>query len=113
MKWTPWLFGSLAAMFIAGCGGERRGDTGTTADTGTETGTMGDAGTASDTAIPGTDTARTGTSTGATSSDTARGGARITGDTNRPNPGTGATTGAGAPSDTARDVHDSAAGANH
>jgi hypothetical protein len=112
MKWTPWLFGCLTAMLIAGCGGERR-DTGTAGDAGTETGTMQDeAGTAADTAIPSTDTAATGT-TGATPSDTARGGARITEDTTKPGAGTGGTADTVAPSDTARRVHDSTAGATH
>jgi hypothetical protein len=41
MKWTPWLFGSVAAALIAGCGGERgNDDTGATGGAETETGTM-------------------------------------------------------------------------
>jgi hypothetical protein len=62
MKWTPWLFGSLTAVLIAGCGGDKRNnETGTAGGAGTESGTMqGAAGTATDTAVRGTDTARTG-----------------------------------------------------
>ena len=77
MKWTPWLFGSLTAVLIAGCGGDRRqNDTGTTGGAGTESGTgtmQGGTGTATDTAMRSSDT--TGTQPGAsggTSSDTAR-----------------------------------------
>jgi hypothetical protein len=58
MKWTPWLFGSLTAVLIAGCGGERRNsETGTTGGAEAESGTMqGGAGTATDTALGSTDT---------------------------------------------------------
>jgi hypothetical protein len=69
MKWTPWLFGSLTAALIAGCGGERRNDdTGTTGGAETESGTMpGDThpgavtGGTSDTAAAATDTSQTDT----------------------------------------------------
>jgi hypothetical protein len=58
MKWTPWLFGSLTAVLIAGCGGDKRhNDTGTAGGAGTESGTMqGGAGTATDTAMRSSDT---------------------------------------------------------
>jgi hypothetical protein len=77
MKWTPWLFGSLTAVLIAGCGGDKRNnDTGTAGGAGSESGTMqGGPGTATDTAMRSSDT--TGTqpgATGGTSSDTARSG---------------------------------------
>jgi hypothetical protein len=78
MKWTPWLFGSLTAVLIAGCGGDRRNnDTGAAAGAGTESGTMqgGAAGTATDTGM-GAPTDTTGVS-----SDTARSGPRIHSDT--------------------------------
>jgi hypothetical protein len=94
MKWTPWLFGSLAAIMIASCGGDRRDDTGTAGDPGTETGTM-QGGAATDTsATPGT---------GDITSDTAHGGSRMHGDTNQP--ATGGTEG-----DTARTTSDTGAG---
>jgi hypothetical protein len=93
MKWAPWLFGSLTALILASCGGERRDDTGAA---GTETGTMGEA---TDTTTP--------PATGGTTSDTARGGARIEGDTAQPSSGTsGAVDSVG---DTARKTADSAA----
>jgi hypothetical protein len=86
MKRTPWLFGSLTAALIAGCGGDRRNtDTGTTG--GAESGTMqGGAGTATDTAMRSTDT--TGIQPGATggmSSDTARTGSRMHNDSAKGN----------------------------
>jgi hypothetical protein len=100
MKWAPWLFGSLTALMIASCGGERRDDTGAAGDAGTETGTMGEA---TDTTTP--------PATGGMPSDTARGGARIEGDTTQPRPGTsGAVDSVG---DTARKTADSAAGQSH
>jgi hypothetical protein len=69
MKLTPWLFGSLTAALIVGCGGDRRNnDTGTAGGTGTESGTMqGGTGTTTDTAMHMSDSS----ATGAMGSDTA------------------------------------------
>jgi hypothetical protein len=69
MKWAPWLFGSLTALMIAGCGGERRDDTGAAGGAGTETGTMGEA--TDTTTPPATDTTRPGGAAD-TAGDTAR-----------------------------------------
>ncbi len=71
MKWTPWLFGSLTAALIAGCGGNKgNNDTGATPGAETESGTMqGGAATTTDTS--------TGAATGGATSDTARTGPRI------------------------------------
>jgi hypothetical protein len=74
MKWTPWLFGSLTAVLIAGCNGDRR-DTGAAAGAGTDTMQTGATGTATDTGMSATDTAAV--QPGDTSSDTARSGARM------------------------------------
>jgi hypothetical protein len=84
MKWTPWLFGSLAAALIAGCeGGRRNNDTGAAGGAETETGTVpGGAGTTTDTMRTDTTGAQPG-ATGGTG-DTARTGPRIQSDTMRP-----------------------------
>lgn len=79
MKWTPWLFGSLTAMWIAGCGGAKRNnDTGAAA---TDTSAMqsGAAATATDTSRMSatTDTGMTGRM----NSDTVRTGSRMHNDT--------------------------------
>jgi hypothetical protein len=93
MRWTPWLFGSLTAALIAGCGGDR-GNNDTGATPGAESGTMqGGATTTADTS--------TGAATGGVTSDTARTGSRIRGDT------------AAGASDTMSSHSDSGAGANH
>ena len=89
MKWTPWLFGSLAAALIAGCGGDKRNDNDTSGAAGTETGTMrGGTGMMTDTtAAATTDTAHSGTHndsaahTGGTS-DSAKGNQTKSGVTN-------------------------------
>jgi hypothetical protein len=66
MKWTPWLLGSLTAVWAAGCGGDKRNtDTGAAAGAATDSSAMqgGAAGTATDTGMTGSmnsDTARTG-----------------------------------------------------
>lgn len=101
MKWTTWVFGSVAAAaLMAGCGGDRRGNDAGTAGAGAETGTMpGDAGLTSDTAIP-----QSGETGAAAGTDTAQGGARIQRDTN--NPATGADTASRNPSDTVRPPDD-------
>jgi hypothetical protein len=82
MKWTPWLFGSLTAVLIAGCGGGRRNtDTGAAAGTVSDSSTMqgGAPGAAMDTAGM---SARTDTGmTGSMSSDSARAGSRMHKDT--------------------------------
>jgi hypothetical protein len=82
MKWTPWLFGSLTAMWIAGCGGSKQNnDTGAAAGAATDSGAMqsGAAGTATDTTGM---SARTDTGmTGSMNSDTARTGSRMHNDT--------------------------------
>jgi hypothetical protein len=95
MKWTPWLFGSLTAALIAGCGGDRgNNDTGATPGAGAESGTMqGGAATTTDTS--------TGAATGGATSDTARTGPRIRSDS------------AAGASDTMSSHSDSGAGANH
>jgi hypothetical protein len=81
MKWTPWLFGSLTAMWVAGCGGSKQNnDTGAAASTVTDSGAIqsGAAGTATDT----TGMTRTDTGmTGSMNSDTARTGSRMHNDT--------------------------------
>ena len=102
MKWTAWIFGSVAAAaLMAGCGGERRGDAGTAGE-GAETGTMpGDAGVTSDTAMPETG------ATGAARADTSQAGARLQPDTNNPAPGPD--TASWNPSDTIRPPGDTAA----
>jgi hypothetical protein len=78
MKWTPWLFGSLTVVLIAGCGGERRNtDTGAAAGAASDSSTMqgGAPGTAMDTAGM---RARTDTGmAGSMNSDSARTGSRI------------------------------------
>ena len=82
MKLTPWLFGSLTALLIAGCGGERRNtDTGATSGTMRDSGTMqgGAPGAATDTAGMG---ARTDTGmAGSMRYDSAKTGARMNKDT--------------------------------
>jgi hypothetical protein len=82
MKWTPWLLGSLTAVWIAGCSGDRRNnDTGAAAGAATDTAATqsGAAGTATDTAGM---TARTDTGmAGSMNSDTARTGSRLHPDT--------------------------------
>jgi hypothetical protein len=82
MKWTPWLFGSLTACLIAGCGGERRNtDTGATSGTMSDTSTMrgGAPSAARDTTGMG---ARTDTGmTGPMNADSARTGSRMHKDT--------------------------------
>jgi hypothetical protein len=115
MKWTPWLFGSLAAVLVAGCGGERRNDGTGTPDAGTESGTrQGGTGTTVDTALPTPDTSA-GTATRGTSSDTAHGGTRIHQDTNRPSTGAGAgeATDTVQGGDRARSATDTAGTSNH
>jgi hypothetical protein len=78
MKWTPWLFGSLTVVLIAGCGGERRNtDTGAAAGAASDSSTMqgGAPGTAMDTAGM---RARTDTGmAGRMNSDSARTGSRM------------------------------------
>jgi hypothetical protein len=78
MKWTPWLFGSLTAVLIAGCGGNKRNtDTGAAAGAASDSSTMqgGAPGTAMDTAGM---SARTDTGmTGSMNSDSARTGSRM------------------------------------
>jgi hypothetical protein len=96
MKWTPWLFGSLTAALIAGCGGDRgnNNDTAATPGAETESGTMqGGPATSADTS--------TGAATGGTTSDTARTGSRIRSDT------------AAGARDTMSSYSDSGAGANY
>jgi hypothetical protein len=73
MKRTPWLLGSLTAVWVAGCGGEKRNtDTGAAAGAATDSAAMqsGAAGTATDTGM-----------TGSMNSDTARTGSRMHNDT--------------------------------
>lgn len=60
MKWTPWLLGPLTAVWIAGCGGERRNETGAAAGAGADTMQPGATGAVTDTGMRTTDTARTG-----------------------------------------------------
>jgi hypothetical protein len=86
MKWTPWLFGSLAAVMIASCGDRRDNDAGTPGGAGAESGTMQGGATTTDTAVPTTGATDTA---GGVSSDTAHGGARMRSDTNKPTPGAG------------------------
>jgi hypothetical protein len=94
MKWTPWLFGSLTAFMIAGCGGGARDDAGTADETGTETGTM-QGGTSTDTSTPPPG--------GGTASDTTHGNSRVHSDTTSPAE-------AAPESDTARVTPDTATG---
>lgn len=82
MNWTPWLFGSLTAVCIAGCdGGKRNNDTGSTSGAGADSAAWeGGAGsTATDTGMRD-GAGRTGMS-GGMSSDTARTGPRMHSDT--------------------------------
>ena len=72
MQWTPLLFGSLTAVWMAGCGGDKRNnDTGAAAGAATDSGAVqsGAAGTATDTARTGSrmhhDTSATGKSNSA------------------------------------------------
>jgi hypothetical protein len=78
MKWTPWLFGSLTAVLVAGCGGDRRNtDTGTTSGAASDSSTMqgGAPGAAMDTSGM---SARTDTGmAGNMNSDSARTGSRM------------------------------------
>jgi hypothetical protein len=82
VKWTPWLFGSLTACLIAGCGGAKRNtDTGATSGTMSDTSTMqgGASGAARDSGGTGV---RTDTGvTGSMNSDSARTGSRMHKDT--------------------------------
>jgi hypothetical protein len=82
MKWTPWLFGSLTAIWMAGCGGDKRNtDTGAAAGAPTDSSAVQSpaAGTATDTAGM---SARTDTGmAGGMKSDTARTGSRMHKDT--------------------------------
>jgi hypothetical protein len=78
MKWTPLLFGSLAAALIAGCGGDRRNnETGAAGTAGSDSATMqGGTATPSDTAMSMGDSA-------GMSSDSLRSGTRMRMDTSR------------------------------
>jgi hypothetical protein len=65
MKWSPWLFGSLAAALIAGCGGDRRNnETGAASGAGSEPGAM-QGGAATDTSMRAADTTATQPGAGA------------------------------------------------
>ena len=109
MKWTPWLFGSLTAIWLAGCGGDKRSNhTGAAAGTVTDSSAMqSGANPAADTTameVP-TDTGMTGSMT----SDTARTGSRIHKDTSAGQP---SPTGVKSKSDTVRSSGDTATGSN-
>jgi hypothetical protein len=70
MKWTPWLFGSLTAVALTACGGNKGNNA--AANGGAESGTMqGGAATTTDTGMARTDTTSGGMS--GMSSDTAKG----------------------------------------
>jgi hypothetical protein len=71
MKWTPWLVGSLAAMAMTACGGNKANKAAANGG-GAESGTMqGGAATTTDTGMARTDTTSGGMS--GMSSDTAKG----------------------------------------
>ena len=78
MRWNTWMLGPVAAVLLAGCGGDKRNadNAGSTAGGGPETGTATDTGamTATDTSSmpPG---AATDTGPAATGTDTGRQGA--------------------------------------
>lgn len=78
MKWTPLFFGSLTAVALTACGGERRNN-----DTGTAGGAEMESGTTPDTTALPPGAGDTSSATGAMSADTAPGGARMHGDTVR------------------------------
>jgi hypothetical protein len=97
MKWTSWLFPSLVAALIAGCGGDRRHDeTGAAAGTGTESGSMqgGATGAATDTSMRAADSAATQPGAGAMTADSAGTGSRIHSDSNSSGAGASGTSNA-------------------
>jgi hypothetical protein len=96
MKSTPWIWGTLTAAMIVGCGGDRRNtDTGAAAGSGTETGTMQSGAGTTDTAVPST-----GSSMNGMSSDTAHADAGMHSDMNNSSSSTGTTGGTSATSGT-------------
>jgi hypothetical protein len=78
MKWTPWLFGSLTAVWIAGCGGDKRNtDTGAAGGAATDSSAMQSGATDTTGMSAQTDTGMAGSM----NSDTASAGSRMHNDT--------------------------------